>query len=77
MADAIGVKALGYFRKQHLLARRPPGACHARLRVDNDFVGVDRPRFKERDQRKFGARRVAAGIGDEPRGLDLGPVDLG
>src|SRR4029077_9466682 len=35
-----------------------------------------RLRAQERDEGKLRAGRVAAGIGDQPCGLDLGPVDF-
>ena len=77
VADAVSVKAFGHFREQHILARRPPRPGHARFGVDDDLVGIDRVRLQQRDQRQLGAARVAAGIGDEPRRLDLSPIDLG
>ncbi len=77
MADAIGVEALGHFREQHFLFRRPARAGHARLGVDDDLVGIDGLGFEQRNQRQLGAGRVAAGIGDEPRRLDLVPINFG
>ena len=41
MADAVGVKAFGDFREQHLLLRRPARSGHAGLGVDDDLVGID------------------------------------
>ena len=77
VADAVGVKAFGYFREQQILARRPARSGDARFGVDDDLVGIDRVRLQQRDQRQLGAARVAAGIGDEPRRLDLAPIDFG
>ena len=77
MADAIGVKAFGHFREQHLFLGRPARAGHAGFGVDDDLVRIDRLRLEQRDQRQFGARRVAAGIGDEPRLFHVRPIDLG
>ena len=77
MADAIGVEAFRDFREQHGLLRRPARAGHARLGVDHDLIEIDRLGLDQRDQRKFGATGVAAGIGDQPRLLDLAPVDFG
>ena len=76
MADAIGVEAFGDFGEQHRLLGRPPRPGHAGLGVDHDLVGLDRLGLEQRDQRQLRAGRVAAGIGDEPRLLDLAPVDL-
>ena len=77
VADAVGVKAFGYFRKQQILARRPARSGDARFGVDDDLVGIDRVRLQQRDQRQLRAARVTAGIGDEPRRLDLAPIDFG
>ena len=77
VADAIGMKAFGHFGEQHLLFRRPARSGHAGLGVDDDFVGIDRLGFEERNQRELGAARVAARIGDELRRLDLRPIDFG
>ena len=77
MADTVGVKALGDFGEQHVLTRRSAGAGDPRLGVDHDLVGIDRLGLEERDERKLGAGRVAAGIGDEAGRLDLAPVDFG
>ncbi len=41
VADAIGMDALGHFRKQHFLFGRPARSRHARLGVDDDLVGID------------------------------------
>src|SRR5690349_12701797 len=51
--------------------QRPPGAGHARLRVDNDRVGVDR--LTDREERQQYRGRVTPRVGDQPplRCLDL------
>ena len=67
MADAIGVEAFGHFREQHFFLGRPARPGHAGFGVDDDLVRIDRLGLEQRDQRQFGAGRVAAGIGDEPR----------
>ena len=71
MADAVGVEAFRHFREQHFLLRRPARSGHARFGVDDDLVGIDRLASQQRDERKLGAARVAARIGDELRRLDL------
>ena len=76
VADAVGVKALGYFREQHLLLRRPARSGHAGLGIDDDLVGIDGLGLEQRNERELRAARVAARIGDEPRRLDLAPVAL-
>ena len=53
VADAVGVKAFGYFREQHLLSRRPARSGHARFGVDDDLVGIDRLGLEQRDQRQL------------------------
>ena len=76
VADAVGVNAFGHLREQHLLLGRPPRAGHAGLGIDDDLVGIDRPRAEQRNERKLRAGGVAAGIGDEPRPLDRVAVEL-
>ena len=76
MADAIGVEALRHLGEQHLLLRRPARPGHAGLGVDHDLVRHDRLGLEQRRQRKLRAARVAAGVGDEPRLLDLVAMHL-
>ena len=76
MADTISVKALRHFGELHLLLGGPARSGDAGFGVDHDLVGIDGVRFQQRHERKLRAGRVAARIGDEPRFLDLLPVDL-
>ena len=76
MADAIGVEALRHFREQHRLLRRPPAPVMPDLASIDDLVGLDRLGLEQRDQRQLRAGGVAARIGDQPRLLDLAPIDL-
>ena len=56
------------------LGRRLARPADARLGVDHD---VDEPQADQRVEGKQSRRRVAAGIGDQPRRADLFAVQLG
>ena len=63
-------------RRTASLPSPPARPGHAGLGVDHDLVRLDRLGLQQRHQRKLRAGRVAAGIGDEPRLLDLVAVNL-
>src|SRR5215470_760890 len=77
MADAIGMEAFRDFSKNHLFTRSPARSGHSGFGVDDDLVRIDRFGLEKRNERQFGGRGVAAGIGDKPRLLDLIAVNLG
>src|SRR5215475_4981751 len=76
VAHAIGIEALGNFRKQHAFPGGATCAGHARLCIDDNFVELNRFVLDQRYYRQLRARCVASGIGDQPRVLDLAPMDL-
>ena len=76
MADAIGVDAFGDFREQHLLLGRPPAPVMpdlASMTISSGSIALAR---SSGISGKLRAGRVAAGIGDEMRALDLVAIDL-
>ncbi len=73
---AVGRQALVHLAEVRPLAQALAGARDAGLRVDDDVAG-DHVRGHERRERQHGRRRVAAGAGDEPRGLQRGRGPLG
>ena len=75
--DAIGMHALADLAIEARLLRVAPGAADARLGVDDDVVGIDRAGLDQRHQRQLGRGRIAAGIGHQPGGRHLRPLELG
>ena len=76
-ADRIGRQALARLAEQRVLLQPAAGAGDARFRVDDDVVDVDQLGFRKRHQREQHRSGIAAGTGDQPRGRDLLPVELG
>ena len=75
--EAVGREVLVDRGEERRVLEPAPGPGHPGRGVDDDAGRLDQALLHERGQGQRGRRHVAAGGGDQPRPLEVGPVELG